>query len=197
MRDRIALIYHEPGDPTGYRMMAGHARRLSEALGTCFEPITIKEYTTLSVKAYTGAIAYVLFRGGHYYEIARKSGILGIPLYTKIPLKITAQGICNGLKNSDCSEAYLIVHSAKKYRDIQNKDINHLINLVKETCGAKLKTITKYKELDYPSCIISTTLLPSKHKPKTKTAIPYLINLISDHMIEHIKNLFKKKYCYQ
>ncbi|MCE4621464.1 MAG: hypothetical protein F7B95_03360 [Desulfurococcales archaeon] len=141
-------------------------------------------------------MAYILFRGGHYYDIAYKCGELGIPLYTKIPIHIIAQGICRGLEGSGCSRAYLIYHPARRYRRLQARDLENLTRLTREICGVVLEPVTSYGELRAPGCVVSATLLPGRSvafmfEPRLPVIIPFLIYLISDYMIEHIRDVLQ------
>lgn len=167
---------------------------MSGSLGIQFVPLTIREYTSLSNGVYSGAVAYILFRGGHYYDVAYKCGELGIPLYTKIPIHIIAQGICRGLEGSGCSRAYLIYHQAKRYKRLQARDLENLTKLTREVCGVVLEPVTSYGELRASGCVVSAALLPGRSvthiiEPRFPVVIPFLIYLISDYMIEHIRNV--------
>jgi len=198
----VFAVYHRPGDPRGHEIMHSHVNRLSEFVGLEVRPTTLDEFIQMDKAPdnLIGVLAYLLFRGGHYYDLSLKARELGTILIAKIPTRIIAEGLCKALKGSVCDEVALVYHRSRRFSDVQAYDILRVTEIVMDLCGFRMKPVAKEYYTSHEDCVVYASLLPGRRLTGGRDVdvkVPYLIPYIGDDIIIYmgqvLRNLIRKQ----
>jgi hypothetical protein len=157
---RAIAVFHRPGTSEGVELVQNHVEKLARLAGIQTTFIFIDDFLSLNVEQGTPVLAYIVTRGGHFYEIARKCGSDGLWLAAKIPLSLVASTVAAAAR--DCSRVELVYTPARRLREVQMKDVDYLVRAVSELTGAEVEAIPSIDSGRPGACLAFLSVSPSR-----------------------------------
>ncbi|GAB6147546.1 hypothetical protein [Stetteria hydrogenophila] len=159
----VALVYHKPGSPDGFRVVEELARRVSLATGRRVEVVEVDEGLPRGCRH---AVAVLPAPGGHLEQVKARAGSMGgCRVSGPIDWRVQARVVARALDSSGCRGGVVFYWRAKRFKREQDAWVSSIASLASRLHGAPVAAAG----LDFGSpppggggCAFPLTLFPGR-----------------------------------
>lgn len=184
----MIIVYHDPGDEKEAEFFI----KMMEENKINAKFIPISKIDNINPEKGELIVSLIPFGGGHNKSI-EDIAKMNKAIFIKMPLNIIYDNLKYFLKGIKCKDVCFLYWKAKRFVEMQEKDIDLILNNIRNDLG--IKTYSNCNECH--DCFVALTIMRGIMSEKAKElgekcssqVIEELLSIIKDDLVKWVKNL--------